>query len=422
MSLEANPKYKDAIEEIRVNFSVIHSTIENLRDYLKESEFLTSYVFISDNIRHAVRFVRDQLESIETKSKDFENICISSPFQIATYMSNPAFVFEYRDSTRDFVDKTRVVTNGLYGNVGRTLAAYILVYETLEKFKLRPPFVLVESNEFTNDTLPRFIFSDFEPLGSRSEFKPTKAQVITYSGIDITDPLSLLVIGHEAFHIIDRLLHVFEDFCKATGFRGDSKYEDAVVDMMGSLYYGPVYAYAMQKYFAKRYPLSGESHVEMNVRLLFLSFLQSKLGFKEKKVEGKTFNEFIAMLERRMKPTEKEKAREEKKKLEAMLDKGIIGHVTHFFKERKITPYDEFVNVVEKRELQTDLEKIGREKIRFMLNKGIPVAARPVSLLNALNDTGDIDTIEPRLITASLKKWYVKRYYQKGIEARVKQR
>jgi hypothetical protein len=51
-----------------------------------------------------------------------------------------------------------------------------------------------------------------------------------------------------------------------------------------------------------------------------------------------------------------------------------------------------------------------------MLRKKIPVAVRPTTLLNTLYEAGDLDKVEAQLITASLKKWYVKRYYEKSLE------
>ena len=59
---------------------------------------------------------------------------------------------------------------------------------------------------------------------------------------------------------------------------------------------------------------------------------------------------------------------------------------------------------------------MSRERIRFMLRKEIPVAVRPTTLLNALYESGDIDKIDSRLVISSLKKWYVRRYYEKTLE------
>jgi hypothetical protein len=202
---------------------------------------------------------------------------------MSAYKANPIIIFEYRDSIRDFSENVRGIVSNLYTNVGKTLAAYIFVYETLEKFGLKPPFVLIESTEFSNHSLVDFIFGSFEGIGPEVKHRPTKAQVITYSGVDISDPLSLLIIGHEAFHIIDRLDRTFDVYCKDTKFQGDRRSHDVFIDIMSTLYFGPVYVYAMQKHFEKRYPLSGESHMEMNIRLLALSYLISVLGIGKNK-------------------------------------------------------------------------------------------------------------------------------------------
>jgi len=417
MSSATSQEYKEITDEINANFSVVDSTICALKSELSKGEFNTSYVFISQNVKHVVSYIQRALENILSKAKNFGNIWVSSPLQMFAYRGNPIVIYEYRDTIREFSESVRAIVSNLYTNVGKTLAAYILVYETLEKFGFKPPFVLVESSEFSSQNLIDFVFDEFETIGPRVEYEPSKSQVITYSGIDVSETLSLLIVGHESFHIIDRLGGVFDGFCRATGFNGGKRCREALVDVMSTLYFGPVYAYAMQRHFEKRYPLSGESHMEMNIRLLALDYLISVLGIgKGNEAQAQRLTSFIKLLEKRMDKDALENARNDRKQLDMMLDKGIIGYVKNYFKGNGISTYEEFVKVVEKREFDSDHEKIDRERIRFMLRKEIPAAVRPTTLLNALYGSGDIDMIDSRLITASFKKWYVKRYYEKSLE------
>jgi hypothetical protein len=54
------------------------------------------------------------------------------------------------------------------------------------------------------------------------------------------------------------------------------------------------------------------------------------------------------------------------------------------------------------------------------LNQNIPLALRPTTILNTLNDNDYLEKIDSKLITSSFKKWYVRRYYNKSIEKRKK--
>lgn len=417
MQSQASRELEETKREIEANFSVIYSTLRSLYTRLVKPDFHTSYYFISENIKNTVTYLQKEISSIEEQAMALERIYTSSTLQLSFYRLNPRPIFIYRDVIRRFCDNVRSIVDNLYANISRTLAAYIFVYETLEKFELKTPFVLIESNEFLEYDLTDYVFNVFDPLGEKPRHKPTAAKVITYSGIDLADPLSLLLIGHETFHIVDRMTGIFDSFCQSTRFVGDESCRDAFVDIMCSLYYGPAYASAAQRHFQKRYPLSGQSHLEMNIRLLILSFMISKLVPRE--LAGKEevkINAFIKTLENRMDKEVREKADHDKKRLDQMLDKGVLGSVKSFFKQKGISTYDEFVSIVEKREFSSEIGKMDRKRIVFMLKTGIPVAIRPVTLLNDLWESGDIERVESRIITDSFKKWYVRRYYQKSIE------
>jgi hypothetical protein len=410
------PEYEEIAKEINANFSVIESTLHTLKSDLVFDKFCTSYAFISENIKYVSSYIRDELENILSKARSFCDVWVSSPLQMLSYKQNPEVIFEYRDIIRKFSGNVREIVANLYINVNKTLAAYILTYETLEKFGFKVPFVFVESTEFFNESLIDFVFGEFKGVGPEVAHKPTKAQVITYSGIDISDPLSLLIIGHEIFHIIDRLDGVFDDYCENTGFQRDKRSNDAFVDILSALYFGPIYVYAMQKHFEKRYPLSGGSHMEMNARLLASAYLISVLKIGSSQNQINSLNNFIKVLENRMDAGAKVSAQKDKEKIDAMLQKGVIGYIKNYFKKKMVTTYDDFLNIIEKREFNSSIEKIDRKKIQFMLHEGIPVAVRPTTLLNALYESGDLDKVEMRLIMASFKKWYVRRYYEKICE------
>jgi len=419
MSLSKKTDDDEIVDELKANFSVVYSIIANLVEDLSRQDFLTSYVFISENIKTVISYLNSGLQEIINQAKKFEKTCIGSPLQIASYRANPEVIFEYRDSVRKWVDTIRQITGGLYINVGKTLAGYIIAYETLEKFGSRNPFVLVESNEFSSQNLKEFIFGEFGYLG-KTNFETCNAYVITYSGIDISNPLSLLVIGHETFHIIDRLDYVFDSFCEDRKFQKNERSLEAFVDVMSYLYFGPVYTYAMHKHFEKRYPLSGASHPEMNVRLSALLYLQSVLGIGQTVANEEALKRFISTLGRRMDESTRKNAEADKKQLDSMIDKRVVEYIEKYFEGKNISPYSKFVNEVEKREFREDVEKVDREKIGNLIRNRIPVAARPTTLLNALYESDDIDKTDSRLIVSSVKKWYVKRYYQKSIEGQGK--
>ena len=99
-----------------------------------------------------------------------------------------------------------------------------------------------------------------------------------------------------------------------------------------------------------------------------------------------------------------------------MLDKGVIGYVRTYFKSKNVTPYDEYIKV-EQKELASELECFDKKTLRDWLeNRKIPLAIRPTTLLNSLVEGSLIEVVDWDLIVASVKKWYVKRYYQKSTE------
>jgi|WetSurMetagenome_2_1015567.scaffolds.fasta_scaffold67510_3 hypothetical protein len=405
-------------KEIKANFSVVNSTLDGLSRGLTRSDFVTSYSFISKNIENTLLFIQDGIVGLVTQSTMLENIWTSSPLQISFYRNRPKPIFAYRNAVRTFSDIVRTIVNNLYSNVNKTLASYIFVYETLEKFRLKTPFVLIEGDDFLSADLNNYIFGIFENLGEKPKYRKSTAQVITYSGIDVDDPLSLLIVGHETFHIIDKKIKVFESFCKATGFCASDCCEDAFVDIMSFLYYGPAYTYAVLNHFQKRYPVSGHSHLEMNIRMFILLTLVKTLRKPSLKQEEEIISNFINTLEYRMDNGSKEKAQTDKELLDRLLGKGAIGYITAFFKKYRVTPYDEFLENVETREYASKTERIDRDRILYMLKNNIPTAVRPVILLNTLCETDNIENIDSRLVASSLKKWYVKRYYEKCQEGR----
>jgi len=406
---------KNIIEEIKANFSVVYSTLELLDKELDKEELLTSYKFISDNIKNTTNYIREELSTISEQAKRYERTCVNSPLQISFYKSNPGVIFSYRNNLREFSDQIRRQIDNLSLNIGKSLAAYILVYETLEKFGFKVPFILIESNEFTSRTLINYIFSEFDALGSSViKHKRCDARIITYSGMEISNPLSLLIIGHETFHIINEIDKVFHNFCELNSIKKDKRTEEAFVDIMSNLYFGPVYSYTTLKYFQKTYPLSGESHPEMSTRLLMLSYLNKQFKLSDK--EDDTLNNFINTLERRMSDIALENARKDKKQLDNMISKNVESYIREYFNIKGIATYDEFKNIVEEREFNIDIEKINRNKIIYMLNANIPLGIRPTTLLNTLYENNKIDNIDPKLIVSSFKKWYVRRYYHKHIE------
>jgi len=267
------------IEEVKANFLVIYSTIELLDKELKNDIPPTSYEFISDNIKNTITYIKKELPKIYEQTKKNEMIFINSPLQMLFYKSNPEIIYSYRNNIREFSDQVRRQVDNLSLNIGKSLAAYILVYETLEKFGFKNPFILVESNDFTSQPLINYLLGEFKSLGpSPIPFNPSNVNIITYSGLDISSPLSLLIIGHEAFHIINENDKVFHNFCVENSIREDNRSKEAFVDMMSNLYFGPVYSYATFKYFQKTYPLSGESHPEMSTRLSILSYLNNQFN------------------------------------------------------------------------------------------------------------------------------------------------
>jgi hypothetical protein len=399
--------------EIRANFSVVNSTLDGLSRGLTRSDFVTSYSFISRNIEKTVSYMQDGIVSLVSQSTSFEKIWTSSALQILFYRKQPKPIFIYRNAVRQFSDIVRNIVNNLYSNVSKTLAAYIFVYETLEKFGLKTPFVLVESDDFLSTDLNTYVFGIFDKLGEKPKYRESSAQVITYPGIDIEDPLSLLIIGHEAFHIIDKKLGVFDSFCKTTGFSASDCCEDTFVDIMSFLYYGPAYTYAVRNHFQKRYPVSGQSHLEMNIRMSILLALVETLHKPSLEKEQKTINNFINTLEFRMDEASKEKAIHDRELLDHMLGKGAIGFITQFLRKNNVTPCDEFLLNVEKRERLTKTERMDRDRILYLLKNNIPAAVRPIILLNTLCESDNIEKVESRLVIASMKKWYVKRYYEK---------
>lgn len=409
-------------KEIRVNFAVARSAIENLRHDLTPFAQETSYIFIKQNINSTIAYLRDQIELVLEKAEKFENVCLSSSLLSISFKEDPIVVYEFRDIYREFTEITKLFLAGIKTNVGKVLSAYIVAYEILEKFDIHSPFVVVESDRFSCQYLRRFALRAFTGILENVDFSYSPIEVITYSAVDIDDPLSLLLFGHEIFHVVEKKEEVHAKFCHSNDIpyaerdkEAIAREREAFVDIMAGLYFGPAYTSALVEQFKKIYPLSGTRHPEINVRLLSLAFLQTVQTPRFDSENSKSLNEFIELIESRMDSTSTTRAQEDRKSLEIMFSKNVINYVNNYFESKEVTTYKDFLDV-EARESKGSVDKLDRRKIRAFLRTRIPAAARPTTLLNVISETAELKEVKSSLIVSSMKKWYVKRYYQKSRE------
>jgi hypothetical protein len=400
-------------------FSVIRSVPETIKE-LERARQDTSYIFITQNIRYAAVYLIRGMQAVE---KWLEARRASSFGMLDFYMrcsEDPADMsIGYRNQMQTLADDVESFYERMVASVGRLLPSYIVAYETLEKFGLRPPppFILFQRECFSNSDL----YDAALPWVKEAVGLPDIPLVaFGYHGRYSGDVFVPLLIGHEVFHVICAREHLFDRLCNANAslknwdHQKRAKYEESLLDVMCAYYYGPAYAFALGRYFMRRYPKPGPSHPEMPVRLLTQEILTETYRLlgpeKERKRVRSTLTSAREYMESRSDP---QKVAEDVRNIGLLLTAGMTEYVEEYFKEKKVLPYADFLEEWEKQE---SLERLDSAKLRGMLRMGIPCAVRPTILFNALSEL-ELERktvgIDRRVLSESVKKWYARRYYEK---------
>jgi len=323
----------------------------------------------------------------------------------------------------------------MISNISVVLPAYIFIYEILEKFFLKLPFVLLESDNFSRQAASAMFFREYLKIETRVQIEDPLLETITYSGIEISSYESLLLLAHEAFHIVDEyqfvslrsfgakpLFETFVERTKGVKLAGDDarRCREAFVDALASMYLGPAYGVALRNHFERIYPISGKRHAEMTSRLLLTLLIWDEQRYESPAMDRKTLNESIARFKRLMTEKQRQDAERDLANLQALLRQGMIQFIKEFFDFNHVKIYNQFLSFWKNEEIKSEVDRMDYSKILFCLKNSIPVAVRPVILLNILVDNKkDLTKLGSRLIVSSIKKWYVRRYYQKTLENRV---
>lgn len=422
-------------EEVRTLFSVISQTLDHLKIFLtKQGKGIppTSYNFIGQNISYLVKYSARQLPTIEKKAQLLQNTILSSPLLISFYTAPEQLIFfEFRNTVRENAEAIRQLVMNIVSNIGSVLPAYIIVYEILEKFKLSIPFVLVESDSFSRGPAAIRLFGEYRQIEPEVLFEDLLFETITYSGVEIGTPDSLLLFGHEAFHIIDQYQFtssargspgtLFEQLCQKAGVKFDNDNEgqrcnEAFIDALATLYLGPAYTVALRDHFERIYPISGERHAEMTSRLLLLLEIWRLQKFQSSEMNEHTLMQSLGRFKRLMTPKQQRDAERDLLDLTQLLNGGMIQFIKETFDHYGVQTYPSFYSFWRDTEAKSlDIDRMDEQKIVFCLKNNIPVATRPAVLLNLyMNNKALLAKLSNDTIVASIKKWYVKRYYQKA--------
>jgi hypothetical protein len=416
--------------EVAALFSVIYETVDELSRFLERVGHNippTSYHFVSDNIRQIIEYASREIPKVRKKAEWLEATTLSSPLLLSTYRGRERVAFfELRNIVRENAEEIRQIASNLISNISSAFHAYIFVYEILEKFRVKTPFVLIESDSFSSERALVRLFREYLSLGPQIQFEDADVETITYSGLEIESPETLFLLAHEAFHIIGRSASssegLFEDFCRKYGISMSSnakiRCNEAFIDAMVSMYLGPAYVIALRNYFEKIYPVSGERHAEMTSRLTLLLEIWQMMKYEFPGTNREQLNRSISQLARLMSPRERAAAASDLDNLTRLLEKGLVQYIKEFFDRYNIRMYPQFLQFWTSEEAaKLDIDGMDEPKIRFCLKRNIPIAIRPTILLTTLMKYKKEFEVKNETVVASMKKWYVKRYYQKALES-----
>lgn len=418
-------------------FSVSVQTLDRLNDFLNEQGRTipdTSYHFIRDNIADTMKYSARQIKSVKKKCNALLEMSLSSPLILCFFgqgEQNPFFVL--RDTVRENAELNRQLIMNIKNNISEVLPAYIFIYETLEKFSLKIPFILVESDDYSRELVSTRFFGAYREIQPSVELEDLVLETITYSGTETGSPEAILLLGHEAFHIVEAYQFLsdrkykekplFDTLIQETGIkltgRDRHRCREAFVDVLASMYLGPAYGVVFREHFERIYPVSGERHAEIITRLQLVSRIWEMQRYTSPQMDKEKLNDSIERFKRLMNEQQKEDAARDLKNLEILLNKGMVEFIKEFFDRHGVRMYLSFLSFWKKEEVMSysEIDNMDQAKIMFCLKNNMPVAVRPTILLNILVDhRKELTEFKDDTVVASIKKWYVKRYYQKAAE------
>jgi hypothetical protein len=412
---------------MRTIFSVIYRILDELNRFLQRASDNipeTSFRFISENVRETINYAINQLPTLRKKIESLENTTLSSPLLLSFTARDHHVLPGLRDSITENAEYVRQMISNII-RPHSVLHAYGFVHEILERFGVGIPFVLIESDGFSNRRVLGRLFGEYASFGIDTKLEDLDLETITYSGIDADSPEALFMFAHQAFHLVERYVlrpdgqrSLFENFCETCRIQisneSGERCREAFIDSMASMYLGPAYVVGLCNQFFRTLPDSEEQRSMMITRLNLLTRISRTMQYELPGLDVSELTVRIDQVQRSMNPREQAAAAEDSENIARLLESGMIHYVQELFAARAIRTYSEFLDFWSKSEAGV----MNETRIRFCLEHNIPIAVRPTILLNTMMKYKEEARREvaSQTIFTSLRKWCVKRTYEKALE------
>jgi hypothetical protein len=383
-------------------------------------------------------------------------------------------LLEYTDDVKEIFNDSIPVIQDIFNEIvdrRNPAEAYVLVKSLLDEFTERnpdpapdetraPTFALRPTDGFLENPLSDFLREELfgDTKLAKIDFTklsgPREVFLIYYGQLDIKrSPFFWSRLYHEAFHILQECLErnpgQIVDFITPLS---DSKDQELMIDILPTIYAGPVYPFSMIRLFEERpYRHEYESHQPMPIRIAAmwkaLEWLRSEaaknLATRKTDLEASSFEESVmASFERVLALLAKTYERLSSKPIE-----DIQSEVPNFetmralgetlFDSQRVPHFSKRIANLDS-SIRTSEAKMTFEKCCMLEARTIPPVAHPVFVLNGLlhvnlelgspdgmmkkafgtleidrvRKSGSLEEKLLEVLLASLRKWWAVKEFQ----------
>lgn len=147
-------------------FKFVTDTLDRLTEFLRDRRAnvpKTSYAFIQSNIETAFEIAAANVKRLRQNADAFSSRVVSWPLILRSLhgQEERQALFDFRDDIVEHSAALRQASFDFTTNISLAFAGYTLVYEILENFGVSVPFILIESNSFSEADLQTRLFSEY---------------------------------------------------------------------------------------------------------------------------------------------------------------------------------------------------------------------------------------------------------------------
>lgn len=261
-----------------------------------------------ENYKKALYSVQTILNALVERGKSIEELVASTGRKLTLY----EILRKYwgRQINQSYLTAERFRTSfGLESHSSIPSELYYLVFDIFDEFGFGETFVFREGSHFMSESSREIIVDVLDPLsqplsepipgkksgqkGSELSMPPiTPAHVISYIAGEARNPVLWPVLVHEAFHLLDKGLGLFQTMESSLKkpqrlpILDDTKDNEVnkrwsreiFQDIAAVHYFGPLYSYCLMKYFERLPYIQTIEHPEMSSRLYAVSKYLDEIG------------------------------------------------------------------------------------------------------------------------------------------------